>query len=293
MANFLLKEIEPLSESFIAVNPFREKISEYSSIEGMKSALKWLNQGSGLGIFPAGEVSSFQPSQARITDKKWKDPVLKLIRNAEVPIIPMHFRGKNSLTFQLLGLIHPNLRTVALPSEMLKKRKTEIKIRIGKAISAKDQKKWKNYDHLGRYLRARVYAMDNSSESREIRKQKNAFKQLEKVEKVEDKVATKLLQDEIDSIEDLKIIDQANFSVYLVPARRIPFLLIELGRLRELTFREIGEGSFKSTDLDKYDRYYEHLILWDREKKGSCWLLPPWRWQKNHEKKGKEGLLYT
>jgi len=265
MANFLLKEVKPLSDEFIPVNPFGEKLTAQSNLSGMKSAINLLNKGSGLGVFPAGEVSTFQFNQRRITDKKWSGSILKLIQKSEVPIVPVHFSGKNSLVFHMLGLIHPNLRTVALPAEMLKK-KPSIKVRIGKPISLKMQKEWKNSEHFGRFLRAKVYAMDSSVKPKKLFSKK-LHKRNESEAEIPPPQDLSLIQNEIASIEDLKIVSQSSCDLYLATAERIPLILNEIGRLRELTFREVGEGSNRALDLDQYDLHYEHLFLWDRENK--------------------------
>lgn len=74
-------------------------------------------------------------------------------------------------------------------------------------------------------------------------------------------------------LEDIGRIDgnrplatQGSLDVYLAPAKAIPNILLEIGRLREITFRSVGEGTGKSRDLDRYDEYYLHLFLWDRER---------------------------
>ncbi|MES2627533.1 MAG: lysophospholipid acyltransferase family protein, partial [Bacteroidota bacterium] len=127
MANFLLKNIEPIGDFFIPVNPFEDQ--QKSSISGMKAALEHLKSGKGLGIFPAGEVSSYQTHSRKITDREWQKPALKLIQHAKVPVVPVHFKGNNSLLFQLLGLLHPKLRTAKLASEVFKKKDSTLSVR--------------------------------------------------------------------------------------------------------------------------------------------------------------------
>ena len=269
MANFLLQKIEPLSNSFIAVNPFENQQELASSLTGTKGALKQLKDGGGLGVFPAGEVSSFQTSQRQIADKQWKNSILKLISKAEVPIVPIYFEGSNSLLFQLLGIIHPSLRTIALPSEMLKKRHAKIKIRIGRPVPLEDQKNWDDLTQFGRFLRAKTYSLDSSIQVKSFFK--NSFtsgdsllrKKTDKILPIAPPLETHDLVEEIKSIEDLKINTQAEFSLYLSPSERIPKLLNEIGRQRELSFRAVGEGTNKAIDLDEYDLYYHHLFLWD------------------------------
>ena len=116
MANFLLKKIVPIKDYFLGVNPFEHR-KDISSAGGLKEALRHLSEGKPLGLFPAGEVSAYQADSNSVEDKEWSQSVLKLIRRANVPVIPIYFKGSNSLLFQVLGMIHPMLRTVRLPSE--------------------------------------------------------------------------------------------------------------------------------------------------------------------------------
>ena len=115
IANFLLHRIEPLVPYIMPVNPFEDHKDAKSSIAGFKNSLLHLQNGHPLGIFPAGEVSAYQSESKNITDKQWQPSILKLIKKAEVPVIPIHFQGSNSLIFYLMGMIHPFLRTVKLP----------------------------------------------------------------------------------------------------------------------------------------------------------------------------------
>ena len=138
MANFLLKKIEPIKDYFLGVNPFESR-KDISSAGGLKEALRHLSEGKPLGLFPAGEVSAYQADSNSVEDREWSASVLKLIRKANVPVIPIYFKGSNSLLFQVLGLIHPMLRTVKLPSELLNKKNRVIKLRIGNPISVETQ----------------------------------------------------------------------------------------------------------------------------------------------------------
>lgn len=131
MANFILKKIPNLSEYFIAVNPF-ENVSNNSSISGIKSTLELLNSGSPIGIFPAGEVSAYDTKTQKVMDKQWNPVVGKLISKAKVPVLPIYFHGNNGLLFNILGVIHPTLRTAKLPSELFNKKGYKIK-QIGRA----------------------------------------------------------------------------------------------------------------------------------------------------------------
>jgi len=166
MANFLLQNVEPIKDSFISVNPFETRKDAYSNVSGLKAAIQHLENGMPLGIFPAGEVSTYQENLRVVSDKKWENSALKIIRNAKVPVVPICFDGTNSRLFHLLGLINPNLRTLALPSEMLKKKGKVIRMQIGKPIAPKDTEVFSNIEQYGRYLRAKTYAIGSPLEVR-------------------------------------------------------------------------------------------------------------------------------
>ena len=110
--DFFLKEIAPLKDSFIDLNPFENHSSD--NISGLKKAFKHLKEGHPIGIFPAGEVATMQKGFGKIEDKEWDATVIKFLLKANVPIVPMFFNGHNSLVFHLLGKIHPYLRTLSI-----------------------------------------------------------------------------------------------------------------------------------------------------------------------------------
>lgn len=265
LANFLLKKIEPIKDFFIPVNPF-DGSSATVSIGGMREAIKALEMGHPIGLFPAGEVASLHPKGEQIiSDRQWQLPSMKMVKKARVPVIPIYFKGGNSVVFQLLGLIHPMLRTATLASEFLKKKNATIKVRIGRPISVSDQDRFVRYDNYARYLRAKTYSLNASLDVRKFYLPK--FSDIKKPMPVCDKEDQSLIDDEISSIQQKIILEKNNFQVYITRSDEIPHILKEIGRLREITFREVGEGTNKERDLDAYDLYYQHLFVWDTEEK--------------------------
>ena len=263
MANFLLKKIVPIKDYFLGVNPF-EGLKDISSAGGLKEALRHLSEGGALGLFPAGEVSAYQADSNSIEDKAWSRSVLKLIRKADVPVIPIYFKGSNSMLFQILGMIHPMLRTVKLPSELLNKKNRVIKLRVGNPISVETQNSFADLIQYGKFLRAKTYLLGSSLEVKKFfLKSQKAEKQVEPVAK---ETPVEILQKEIkDIMEDYLLFSMKNYTVYCAPTMKIPNILNEIGRLRELTFRAVGEGTNRSIDLDEFDLYYYHLFIWDND----------------------------
>jgi len=268
MANFLLKKIPNLSDFFIAVNPF-ENIEHSSSISGLKNTLELLNAGTPIGIFPAGEVSTFNIESQQVTDRLWHPVVGKIIAKAKVPVVPIYFHGNNGLLFNLLSMIHPALRTAKLPSELFNKQGQTIKLRIGKAINIADYPEYNNSSKLLNFLRARTYALGTGlEEEKKLFNPRNLFNIKKLPEAFAPEMNSGLLEKEVKTLrEEYRIWQEKNYEVFIVPTSVIPNTIREIGRLREITFREIGEGTNKAVDLDEYDIYYNHLFIWDTEAK--------------------------
>ncbi len=263
MANFLLQKVEPLKDYFMPVNPFEDKDIK-SSFAGIKDSMEHIREGKPLGIFPAGEVSTYNFDERKIVDKEWEEGALKMIKKMQVPVVPVYFKARNSRFFYLLSMLHPSLRTAKLPSEILHQKGKSIRIRIGRSIQVKEQAQYATIEHYGAFLRQRTYLLRQA-----LSPEKKLFS-LKRPEKAEPIIAALDKQKQIEELQSLKqkgklLFEQKNYEVYVAKSAEIPVLLQEIGRQREITFREIGEGTNKPLDLDIYDYHYEHLILWDAE----------------------------
>ena len=279
MGNFLIQKIEPMKDFVIPVNPFEERKEAYSSLGGMRDTLKHLKDGGCIGIFPAGEVSNKNNETGEVLDKQWELTALKLIKKAKVPVVPFYFHAKNSRTFYNIAKIHPDLQTLMLPSEMLKKRDKPIRIRIGKPVSTKIIEDCDDAREMGDFLRKKVYMMRSYYERRksitELFKLSNLplkFPLRQEEQVVQNIIDETPVEDLLKDIENLKAKDKmlfanGNYEVYFTEYDLIPSLMREIGRQRELTFRGVGEGTNLPFDLDKYDQHYHHLILWDNAAK--------------------------
>jgi len=267
MANFLLKKIPNLSDYLIAVNPF-ENVENTSSISGIKTIILQLNSGIPIGIFPAGEVSTFKTKIQKITDKPWHPVVGKLIQKADVPVVPIYFHGNNGILFNLLSFIHPTLRTAKLPSELFNKQGHKISLRIGKPVKPSELPFYDNPIKLLDYLRAKTYALGAGLENeKKIFDPRNIFKIRKKIEEIVAPISVEDLEKEIANLTEYLVCSEKNYEVYICSSTAIPTILKEIGRLREITFREIGEGTNKPIDLDEYDINYYHLFIWEKESK--------------------------
>src|SRR5690554_107033 len=250
------------------VNPFENHKNEKSSVVGLKETLRHLSENKPLGIFPAGEVSTYKDDQL-IVDKPWEEGAIKLIKKAQVPVVPIYFHAKNSRLFYILSKISDTLRTAKLPSELLTQKNRTIKVRIGKPISVTEQNEHTSLEEFSEFLRKKTYMLANAFQK--PTKLLDTKKIIPKSQKPPQEIVKPANHDKIvDEIKELRkgdyrLLESKNYEVFLVNAEKIPNILHEIGRLREITFREVGEGTNQSIDIDKFDQYYHHMFLWDEE----------------------------
>jgi putative hemolysin len=265
IANFLLHRIAPLKPYVMPVNPFETRKDAKSSMAGIKNALLHLREGKPLGIFPAGEVSTYKDGKLKV-DKPWEEPAIRLIKKANVPVIPIYFHAKNSRLFYVMSKISDTLRTAKLPSEVMSQKGRVIRVRIGKPISVKDQDAYKEIPAFYEFIRRKTYMLANPFEKayRIISTQNIKIKK--SARKITAQRNTNLFVKEVAALreKDGRLLESKNYEVFFANAKDIPNLIHEIGRLREITFRAVGEGTKKDIDLDIYDKYYHHLFLWDR-----------------------------
>jgi putative hemolysin len=269
MANLLLGIIPETKDVSIFVDPFDRATSARTNIKPLKETLQWLKSGGALGVFPAGEVAHFNVRTGTITDSPWSDTIARIIRKTRAPVIPFYFQGGNSILFHVLGLIHPLLRTMLLPRELLNKRNTQIQVRAGNLISAQRLSTFVSDEEMMNYLRVRTYLLKNR---RTGEKQKNKITYIFKglkgpIQSIAPQHNPAALVNELQSLPAEQImIENGEYLVAHAQAQQIPELLYEIGRLREITFRDACEGTRKAIDLDRFDNYYAHLFIWSKKK---------------------------
>lgn len=270
IANFLLHRIEPLKPFIMPVNPFENHKDAKSSVLGIKQTLQHLKEGKPLGIFPAGEVSNYEEDN-KIVDKPWEEGAIKIIKKAEVPIVPIYFHAQNSSLFYALAKISPTLQTAKLPSELFSQKGRVIRVRIGKPISVKEQKEIESIESFGKFLRQKTYLLANTTvDEKKTFIKIPSLKLLQKSPaEIESPVQENLILQEIEQLRNgnERLLQSKNYEVFLAESNQIPNILKEIGRLREITFRAVGEGTNNSIDIDKYDSHYHHMFLWDDDAK--------------------------
>ncbi len=211
-----------------------------------------LQQEKAVIIFPAGEVSRM--SLSGIKDKRWNTSYLKLARKTNSPLLPVHVGGRNSLLFYTSSMLYQPMSSLLLAHEMFKQRNRRIPIRVGQPIPIQELAQLPLSDkEKNRLVRRHLYR---------IARGKSPLLKTEKT--VVHPQDRKQLKHELKEAEYLGATKDGK-QIYLFDYRENTALMREIGRLREIAFRQVGEGTGQRSDTDKYDCFYRHLILWDED----------------------------
>ena len=262
LANSLLGGIPELREQMILVNPFQTPTAQNENRAPLRAALDWLTGGGLLSVFPAGEVAHLDWKEQSVTDPEWKTSAARLALRTRCDVVPAFFEGANSIPFQLAGILHPGLRTMALAREFGGMRGRTVRLRIGSPIRHGMLAGYRNAEQATAYMRSRTFFLSNRSEPAHTPFSPFAAP---RVRTIAPPGAERLLSGEVAALPaECELAGDKNYCVYLAPASRIPRMLAEIGRCRELAFRKVGEGTGKHADLDRFDEYYQHLFLWSK-----------------------------
>ena len=260
MSNYLLERIEPFRKYIFLVDPFDSK-TRSMNMKGLKDCMAHVRGGGALVIFPAGEVATWQKGFRDIKDKEWEPAVMRFIRKCEVPVLPVYLDGRNSTLFRLMGKIHPRLRTAMLPNELLNKRGKTLRIKTGTPVYPR---KVEDLDiaRYSNYLRANVEYLAESLDGKSLTK---APRPVPDMTGIAPRPSSSDMLAELESVKsEYMLFETAEQALYCAPTSSIPVIMTEIGRLREITFRQVGEGTMKELDIDGFDAYYHQLFLWDK-----------------------------
>jgi putative hemolysin len=261
LANHLLRNLPGAAEHCIFVDPFGGSGAVRSNRKGLKESIAWIEGGGMLAMFPAGEVAHLDLKQGAVTDPEWNHNLARLLRITGAAVLPVYFPGANGAWFQVLGFLHPKVRTALLAHEFLNKTNRSIEVRVGNPIVPGKLRTYQDDVALTRYLRHRTYLLDD-------RKGPRASAAKTTSEPVAGPLMSELVAADVAKLgPERTLVDSGEFTVLLATAAEIPNGLSEIGRLRELTFREIGEGTGKSFDLDSFDEHYWHLFVWNKPRR--------------------------
>ncbi|TLD71969.1 lysophospholipid acyltransferase family protein [Phragmitibacter flavus] len=258
MTNFLLNELEDIRPLIVPVDPFHHPDSPQRNLRPIKECLRHLKKNHGaLAIFPSGEVAHYQPGHG-IQECPWSDHVGALARRSEAAVLPVYFKGRNSVLFQTAGILHPRLRTSLLLRELFDRSRHPVTMRIGRPIPYSRLKHFDNDTSLTRYLRLQTLVLGQPNLPK-----KSAPSVAFSTPSPSPNTPSTLTR-EVAALPP-PLAQQGHLAVHIATASQIPHLLQEIGRCRELTFRTVGEGTGNAIDLDRFDPHYLHLFLWDHQ----------------------------
>jgi putative hemolysin len=251
-------DIKIVTNSFIAevdlmkglMIPITDSVNYKNST---KAIYKALSNEQIVVMFPSLEVGNFATDNS---DKaKWKNSFYKIASKSKSPIIPIYIRVKNSLFFSILSRVNSSMAHTLLPGEMLRSFAKTIEFKMGKQIPYLSYYNPQlNPKQNVKILKKHFYSIAN--DNKEIYKTYDTISepQTTKAAIIDDLQSSMLLGSTLD-----------NKQIYLFDAEPTSALLLEIGRLREMTFRYVGEGTGKKSDTDDFDLYYKHIVLWDKD----------------------------
>lgn len=246
VANDVLMQIKPLQSLLLPVINLGRG-SNRANINAIDAALE--NEEAVI-VFPSGDVSRM--SASGIKDGHWHGGFLRFAEHAKAPVLPVHLGGKNSALFYSMSMIFRPLSTLMLVREMYGQKAMTLPIRIGELIAWQeiamlDVPRKEKIRHIARH----VYGVNKNSLS--VLKTKRSVAHPESTINIRKELR------EADLLGETRDGKQ----IYLFDYRRNSPVMREIGRLREATFRRVGEGTGMRRDLDLYDTYYRQLVLWD------------------------------
>ena len=247
LGNDWLATVPQLSRLLLPVDVFGKGAA--SRPRGIYRALQ---NGEALIVFPAGEVSRVRADGVR--DGPWSDGFARLSARSGAPVLPVHVAARNSAMFYGLSMLAKPLSTAMLPREAVAAGRRRIGFSIGALVSAAElrQRSGGSTEQAARLMRRHVYRVG--------RHRGLIFGGQVPLAHPEPagQVAAEL------SLRAEKLAELADGKqAWLFKGPLDSVVLREIGRLRELTFRKVGEGTGTRRDLDAHDPHYEHLVLWD------------------------------
>jgi putative hemolysin len=272
LANQMLSAIPEIRDLMIPVDVLGGNAG--GNATNLRRSIEFLEGGGCLVVFPAGEVSHFQPTKRVVADSAWHTSVARLIeavsrKGVAVSAVPAYIRGSNSVLFQILGMLHPRFRTALLVRELLNKRNRLVELRIGGPITHKKLLEIATPKERTEYLRWRTYLLAGRREFKPNTSlpllNRSQRRTTETIKAASDR---RILSSEVAALPREQLLFQSgDLEVYVAQAPKIPAILGEICRLREVTFRAAGEGTGRATDLDRFDSSYLHLFVWNASKR--------------------------
>ncbi|NKF24028.1 lysophospholipid acyltransferase family protein [Solimonas marina] len=254
-ANTLLCTLPELAPLVVPIDVFKSGVNGRS----IRTAMRHLQSGGALIVFPAGEVSRIDWQARQIADPPWSPTVALLARRSGARVLPLFVEGRPRLRSLAAGTVNARLRTVMLARDLLAMRGRTLGLRIGATVEPRELERIPERAQID-YLRVLTYSLGTDRRDGEAAMPRALLPLAPRADAAR-------LADEVAGLEAHRLLQAGEFELYLAPATRMPLLLDEIGRLREESFRLLQEGTGLSRDLDRFDPHYEHLFLWHPQRR--------------------------
>ncbi len=261
---FLLKDYPQMADNAIFLNPSPSPEAKNYNKGQREQMDQWLKNGGVLLAHPSGEVSTYRYSEINDyqMDPQWRIGIAKLIEsNPNVQIVPAFLNAQTTETFQKVKAMKPYAIGEAIGPifhirEFSIGQNSTFPINLGTVIKGQDALAKSKGDLMAmmQYLRARTYAL------------KGRFEKLtdqRTLEPIATRGDAELIKQDISRMQMLT--EEKGLQVLIAQGKDIPNVVRELGRLREVTFRSVGEASGKSIDVDSFDQHYHHIVMYKPE----------------------------
>jgi len=256
--DLVLPKYRELNRFFVLENS--KQIFNRMNLSFAQKSKEFIKKGMPIGIFPAGNISEITIDSHFPFDPAWNIDTIRFIKSSKLPVVPVYFHVKS--TFIKLYRNRNYWLNPENKNNNLSNKQRSIYLRLGQPISVNDQSNFTNINEFGKYLRSKVYCLKSAIDGQIMHKPFYAK------EKIEEKIIE--LPDRMRLFAEIKILKESHllfnsseYSVICAPYDEMPLTVLEIGRLREITFREVGEGTNKPFDVDEYDLYYDQLFIWD------------------------------
>ena len=249
----------------IKVDVYGGEAAKRANMAGMREILRWLREGHCLLVFPSGSVATFSWPDKGIIDDPWQENITSIIRKTQATTVPMYIAGHTGMFFQALSVAAKGARASFLPRELLRDKRMRHTITLGPAIPPSAYEGMETDAALTDYLRLRTMLLRYNQGATKL-----TTPALCNPHPIAESASADALQAEIDALPAECFCygsESSPLAVYAVQADHIPLLLKEIGIQRERTFRAVGEGTGAPCDLDIFDTWYVHLIMWDKKER--------------------------
>jgi putative hemolysin len=266
VANALLKDLDEPEPPLIYMDPFRSMPASPTGEVSPAFLTGYLKEGGVLAIFPSDEIVETRFKKQKLLGQEWGNSIARIILLSEASFAPVYFHSKTSFIYRIAGLVNNGLRDRLHIRNLLNTHDRKVIFSIGSRIPPSRISMYKDPEQLNQFIKSRISLLSLRSPETE-KNNRRSPEPADYGEPVIPAVPQKLLLQEIELLNNPAhlLVESSQFNVYCFLQDEAPNLMREIGRLRELTFREVGEGSGKACDIDRFDVYYMQLFLWDKK----------------------------